>query len=304
MGKKSSRYKGCAAQKRFEMKPNVSSYSQDRSTGQQTAGTPSGEREANTTMKTWRNAAWLAGKDIRRTWFSYLFAGVVWLLVGIFTTTLLNGVFELEGFGAWGERVERGYNNALLDLWFLAMCPALMINLFFNQDYSARFTKDNMSRRISFLRGLPISARELVLERVLLMLLSLAITAPIFFLIPYLLSDVFSLSLAETTSWIHYLWFVLIWIGYTLFAGGFYLYGWLGFSKKGDVRFTAFLVLFWLSLVGAMNWGLGIGIVSATIGLIESFGSSPALLASLVGILCFVFWAWMTTQQLKKRDLS
>ena len=243
---------------------------------------------------TWRNVRWLAAEDIRRNRLSYPATGIAALLAGLYTMVLYG--LQSSGKG-W---VEEAVGGSVLDLWFLAMCPALTINLIFNRDYSSRFTKDNMTSRLTFLRSLPISARELVASRALVMMSSLAVTSLLFFLPPYLLSS----SLSDKLGPVEYLWFVLIWIGYALFSGGFYLYTWLSFSKRDDpwtiLSFLAFLFV----AIGTMDWTIGVGIISTTVGLAESHGPFSALVALSIGGLGFLLWGLATERRLRKRDLS
>ena len=51
-------------------------------------------------------AFWLAGKEMRRTWLSYPLTGLFALFLGFFVVPSLSGVFEFDGFGVEGRRME------------------------------------------------------------------------------------------------------------------------------------------------------------------------------------------------------
>ncbi len=263
------------------------------SAGTKAKSATAGSRESDP-GSTWRNVRWLSAENIRRNRLSYPSTGLAALLAGLYTMVL----YGLQGSGkGW---VEEAVGGSVLDLWFLAMCPALTINFVFNRDYASRFTKDNMTRRLAFLRSLPISARELVASRALVMMSSLAVTSPLFFLPPYLLSS----SLSDRLGPVEYLWFVLIWIGYALFSGGFYLYTWLSFLKRGDSWSILSFLLFLFFAIGTMDWIIGVGIVSTAMDLAKSYGPLSALVVLLAGGISFLLWGLATERRLKRRDLS
>lgn len=221
-------------------------------------------------------AIFLFARDLRWTWPSYVAATLLGAVSGAVASNLPEGIFVIEGLGEEGESVERVSNSLLADFWFLGLTPAFMINFVFNRDYAARFTQDNMSRRLSFLRSLPIPVRDLVLGRALSALLSLVLSATPFFGALYLLSDTGGGRLLSEV----YLPFAAIWIAYALVMGGFYLYAWLGFSSRMDVPSTLVVMASLLLVPAVCNLVLGIGLVGGSLGLPRDYG--PLVAAALV----------------------
>ena len=68
------------------------------------------------------DAIWLARKEVRRTWVSFVLTGLFFLFLGFFVVPSVSGVFELEGFGAGGRRIE-GFYNALGRSWPPSSAP-------------------------------------------------------------------------------------------------------------------------------------------------------------------------------------
>lgn len=251
-------------------------------------------------MKSWREAFWLARNDIRRTWISYPATGLVVLCAGLFYTVLFPGWFSR--FGLFGEREGNftGFvNDFVLDMGFLMVIPILVINAILNRDYSARFAADNMSGRIAFLRSLPITTRELVTSRILTMLITLPVAAPLFFLPPYLLSP----ALGERLTPAQYLWFAAIWISYALLVGGGYMYVWLGVSGSTDRRITLGLMFLIPIFVGLLN-GFGIHVVEVTISLAQAHGPLAATTALAIGSAGLILWGRAAERRLGNRDLA
>lgn len=122
-----------------------------------------------------KGAIHLFGWELRRTRLSYLAAALFGAVSGAIAGVLLDGVFVLEGFGEAGRSLERGFNTGVTDMWFLATTPVFLINFAFNEFYANRFTQDNFSRWMRFLRELPISAGSIVASRAISAALAIGI---------------------------------------------------------------------------------------------------------------------------------
>lgn len=243
----------------------------------------------------------MALEDVRRTWISYPASCVALFLVGFGAAGLVEGIFEFDGLGKGEGALQEGFNGFFADFVFLGVCPALGINLVLNQDYGARYRYDNMSRRLIFLRGLAISPGEIVAGRALTMLLSFVVATPAFFLPLFLNSSGpvgRVLDVAEFWS------FAALWVGYALFTVGFYMYVWLGFSGREDLKITLVLVFGYLLAAALLNFAFGVHLVSGSIGLAQAYGpyvAAPALLAGAAG---FALWTRATTRKLQGRNMS
>src|SRR5215217_8898911 len=100
---------------------------------------------------------------MKRAWLSYVVSGLFVLSLGFFAEVSLSGVFEFEGFGAGGRRMEEFYNAYFSDYLFLLVCAFLAVNAI-SRDYTLAW-QNTFSSRLLFLRKLPISAGSVVASR-------------------------------------------------------------------------------------------------------------------------------------------
>jgi hypothetical protein len=260
------------------------------------ASSPPGTRlEGRGDLDGFAGAFWLARKEMKRAWLSYPLTGLFVLSLGFFIVPGVSGVFELEGFGARGRRMEDFYNAFFADYLFLVICAFLGVNAI-SRDYTLPW-RDPFSSRLIFLRSLPIAAESLVGNRVISMLFALVLNAPAFFLPAFFLSDLGELG----TS---YLWFCGIWIGYCLLASGL----WLLFELTVNGRvYTLIYFGFAASLMivlAFLEWTLDLSLVRRTAELAQSYGALPAVFSVLTGAAAFALLSGATTRRLQKRDLS
>jgi hypothetical protein len=241
-------------------------------------------------------AFWLAKKELKRAWLSYVLSGLFFVFLGFFAVPSVSGVFEFEGFGPGGRRMEAIYNAFFADYLFLLVCAFLGVNAI-SRDYTLIW-QDTFSSRLLFLRRLPISAGSLVGSRALCMLFALVPGAPAFFLPAFFLTDLGEIGTP-------YLWFAGVWIGYSLFASGLCLH--LQLTVKGRCYaliffgFAASLMV----VLALLEWTLDLSLVGRTAELTQSvYGALPAVLSILTGGAVFALLSRITVRRIEKRDLS
>jgi hypothetical protein len=261
------------------------------------ASDPSGMRtEGRDDMSRFAEAFWLARKEMKRAWLSYVLTVLFVLFLGFFVVPSLSGVFEFEGFEAGVKRVEDFYNAFFPDYLFLVICAFLGVNAI-SRDYTLAW-RDTFSSRLLFLRSLPIPAGNLVGSRVIAMLFALVLNAPAFFLPAFFLSDLGELG----TS---YLWFCGVWVGYSLLGSGLCLL--FELTVNGRV-YTLIYFGFAASLMvvlALLEWTLDLSLVGRTAELAQSsYGALPAIFSILGGAAAFAILCRVTVRRLEKRDLS
>jgi hypothetical protein len=260
------------------------------------ASSPPGMRtEGRGDLDGFAGAFWLARKEIRRTWLSYPLTGLFVLFLGFFVVPSLSGVFEFEGFGAGGRRMEDFYNAFFADYLFLVICAFLGVNAI-SRDYTLIW-RDPLSSRLLFLRSLPIPAESLVGSRALCMLFAFVVGVPAFFLPGFYFSDLGELG----TS---YLWFCGVWIGYGLLASGLCLLFELTVSGRAYTRIYFSLAAALMVVVALLEWILDLSLVGRTAQLAHSDGALPAIFSVLAGAVAFALLSRITVRRLEKRDFS
>src|SRR5215217_8028431 len=205
---------------------------------------------------------WLARKEIRRTWLSYPLTGLFVVFLGFFVVPGVSGVFELEGFGTWGERTEELYNAFFSDYLFVVICAFLVVS------------------------------------RALGMLLALLLNAPAFFLPACFLTDLGEFKTA-------YLWFVCVWLGYSLLASGLWLLCELTVSGRAYTLTYFGLAASLMVVLALLEWTLDLSLVRRTAELAQSnYGALPAVFSVLIGAVAFALLARATAHRIEKRDFS
>lgn len=239
-----------------------------------------------------RDAAWLAGADVRKSWISFPVAALTALIPGLYLVLFYSDIFE--------GSVDR-FEVFMLDSWFLLMVTVLNVNFLFNRDYYYRLRGDNYTKRLSFLLGLPIAPRVVVVGRAMYMALALAFSAPSFFLLPYLVGG----DLRSAISPVDYVWFVFIWVGYALFMMGFLLFMWNGLSFQTELGWIFSVFLGGCLLVATVsNLALENGLTVTLIQIAKAQGPLAAGIALALGGIGLVLWMKLAAKWLGRRELG
>lgn len=196
------------------------------------------------------NVPRLVRRELQRTLPSYLMSGALNLILGLLTVSLVwsvaPGPSDLSGAPLPAFPA---------DLLLLAIVANLSTN-WTSKDYM-QLRRDPFQEHLAFLRTLPVSAREAVLARIAVMLLSTAAMTVIFFGPFYLLSQTLGTGAlgAFPGGASGYLCFVAIWTGYALISAGVLLYLELG-VRGGGRKFGSLMLWTVLILAVVLLFGL------------------------------------------------
>jgi hypothetical protein len=206
------------------------------------------------------------------------------------------GLIVVPGFSSAVIPLSEGARSGgfFVDIYFLAIISTLSINAV-SLSYML-IHRDPFSGWLVFLRSLPVSPREVILARSLVMIPATVVMTALFF------APLVGLSWALDYRFdaARYLWFGLVWLGYALASGGINLY--LELGVRGKVVLG--LQFAWLLLLAAVSWSAGGRLVSTTFELAGGYGPLPAGLALLAGGTLFAVFASATERRLGSRDLS
>ncbi len=246
--------------------------------------------EENKSAAGFSEALWLAKKDIRRAWISYPASGLLVLVISILVTPTLDG-FEDGGAG-----FESAFEAFFADYMFLIMGAILAVNSL-SRDYMRVWTDDVFSQRLSFLRSLPVSTKSLVASRVSSMLFAIPFTVPAFFLPVFFLSDLREMGFS-------YVWFVGIWLGWSLAYAGLTLLCELAVSGKVYVWFSVAFIAGLIAVLALLEWSVRLGLVERSASLTLEFGPLAAITSLLTGGAALALFARTATKRIEGRDLS
>jgi hypothetical protein len=266
--------------------------------GHRVSEPPWHEDEGGEDVNSFAKSLWLAKREIKRAWLSYVLSGLFVLFLGFSALVSLSGVFELEGFGAGGKKMEEHFNAFFADFLFLLVCAFLGVNAI-SGDYTPDW-RDTCSSRLVFLRSLPVPAGSLVGSRALCMLLALVPGVTAFFLPALYLTDP-----GELGTKLSYLPFAGVWIGYSLLGSGLWLILELTVSGKIYTLISFGFAASLMAGVALLEWILDLSLVERTAQLAqEGYGALPAIFSILAGGVAFAFLFRAAIQRLEQRDFS
>ncbi|WP_308638057.1 hypothetical protein [Paenibacillus silvisoli] len=189
-------------------------------------------------MSSWQGAWRLLRFEAGRSWFGLLITILMFTYMCIMMMPLFENLLE-HGRGG-------GYSWAC-NFVYLSILPTM--GFLMNRSVMRYWSCDAHTRKIAYLRTMPIGWRTIVMARMLQHVIVLTIVGLYFFSLQYLVLS----ELRELLEPGEYIVFALIWYGYALFVGATYVYfeqttnGWTYLA----VCF-AYLLLF--LLVGLLLW--------------------------------------------------
>ncbi len=229
----------------------------------------------------------LVREELSRKSLSYGATALLAVFFGIVTLPVFtSAVIPLE------ESAREG--GWAVDLLFLAVISTLSVNVLSRSYFFIHH--DPFYGWLAFLRALPVSPGEVVLARSLIMLPATAGMTAVFF-VPIISAARFLMADFKATQ---FLWFVLIWLGYALAAGGLNLYLELG-VRGGAAMASQFA---WLVVLVAAVWLANGGLVVTAFELAGAYGPLPAGISLSIGGSLFALLARATRRRLAGREFS
>lgn len=250
---------------------------------QRTAVPSAAERPTTEIRK--KRVGCLVREEFSRKSLSYMATAIMAVFFGFAAIPIFSSaVIPLEESARSGGR--------LVDFFFLAIIAVLSINVF-SRSYML-IHRDPFYGWLVFLRSLPVSPKETILARSLIMLPATLVMTTLFFAPITALS--WTLDYQFDAG--QYLWLSLVWLGYALFAGGMNLYLELGVKGK----LVLILQFVWFASIVAAVWLMNGNLVFSTFELAGDYGPLAAGLALLVGGVFFDLLAKATEQRVAKRE--
>ena len=254
-----------------------------------------------TNVRPFDEALWIAIREIKWAWPSYVLTFFVVLFLGsAAAVSLSGGVSELEGSlegPIMGHQMTRDFYAAFFaDYLFLLVCAVLGANTI--SRYYTQNWRDTFASRLAFLRCLPISAVVLVGSRMISMLFALLLNALAFFLPIFFLS-----GLGEELGVETYRWFCAVWIGYGLLGSGLCLYFEFGVSGRMYALISYGFALTLMIVVAYIELTKYAGLVVEMAQLVQSgYGSLLIYFSILGGGASFLLLSIATVNRLQNRD--
>ncbi|WP_156288927.1 hypothetical protein [Oceanobacillus salinisoli] len=245
-----------------------------------------------------QDAFWLAKKELKHHWSAIALSLLFTVFVGGSTGMLLadSAVKMFEDHAT-------SYNCFLLDLIFLGLTPAFA-TIFMAKPYLTLQTikEDPYSKRMAFLRSLPIPVNVLAFSRTIVMFIILLIMSSAFYLSIVFVLIGMSSTFYDFISTGEFLIFIFIWFGYALAVGG--INPFIEYGTNGKVLHLFPFIFFGLFLIFILNFYnyTGQGVVEMILYYTKNAGWPLAILSLVMGGFGCYIWNKLLTIRLKKRD--
>ena len=233
----------------------------------------------------WNGTLYLARWELRRTWRSYIWALILAPIMGVAAAFML-------GAAPWQ------FGNAGAGFFFVILIAVLprASNWHSGESVSSVWASTS-NEHVSFLRGLPLTARQITAARALASVASVIVLCAAFFTPLYSLSE----PLREELGASGCLLFAAFWVGCALVFEALGLLTELGVSGIAGVLVYAAAIF----LSGAVAGGI-IGaeatVVSAVSNLMRDYGALPALAALAAGCGALALSWLATSSRLRKKE--
>ena len=249
-------------------------------------------------MRLCAEALWLARKEIRWTWSSYVGSVSIVLCLGLAAAVSLSfGVSEFEAMALRGYGMDEPYGAFFADYLFLLSCAVLGTNALLG--YYTKNWRGTFVFGLPLSKRVPLSAGVIVGGHALGTLFGLLLGAFAFFVPVYFLSD-----LGAELGMGAYLYFCAVWVGYALLGSGLSLFFEFGVSGRSYALISyAFALPLMIAVVLLETTGYA-GLVGRVALMAQGgHGTLFAGLSVLMGGAAFLLLSRSTVRRLRTRDL-
>lgn len=241
-------------------------------------------------MSMWRNVWFIVAVDLKRAKWGLVISTIMYAYFGVFSSFIVNELYP--------DALEAASRSTsfLADIMFL--CSLSCIGFIMTGEYRNYWRSDIFSKRLLYMRSLPIAAKELVLVRYVHIAINLLYLSLIFFVPFYFLS-----VLGERFTILEYLSFALIWLCFGACMSIVFAHKELGGTGKAYLWFSVISVAVYFAASGAAAYA-GFGFVSASVEAAKRYGP----LVPCVGLILSAGWAYVwsrwTSERISRRDFG
>ncbi|CAG7632364.1 hypothetical protein PAESOLCIP111_03372 [Paenibacillus solanacearum] len=234
----------------------------------------------------WNNALFIMKHELKRSNAGKLVSVGLYLYFGVFSGLLMRGMYSGTGV------LDRSLGTAV-DIMFL--CGISCIGFTMTGEYLNYHQTDFFSRKMQYMRQLPISISETVAAKYLQMGVTLLPQALLLFVPFYFIGRI-----GETLTAGQALAFVLAWIYFGACMSVVFAYKELGGSGKSYMRFNLVFTAFLVAATVGVNL-LGISFLELTMQGAARGGAGIAVLGAVITALWTLFWFRLTVKRIHSR---
>jgi hypothetical protein len=229
--------------------------------------------------------------ELKKLPLPLLMTGLLFGFVGLFSGQTIIGPAKLQE----KEQFIRMIQEMTTD--WIVFCMVACLGFAFTKEYFSFHRTDSFSRRLAFYRKLPITNREIVTARYVVMLINMIVLS-VFYYVPFYLM----MRLGNNVTGLEFTAAVLLWAGLSLISGGFFIYLELGYPGKKYLIFNMLVLGVILTVLVGLGL-LNIHLVSGSFYLARHYAFYPSVLVILAGAAGAWLCAKKTVRRLDTRDL-
>ncbi|GAA3410006.1 ABC-2 transporter permease [Paenibacillus hodogayensis] len=236
----------------------------------------------------WNNAWFITKYELKRSGWGTLASVAIYLYFGSFSGFLVNALVQ--------KGLEEAQGALLVPTDVLFLIAMSCIAFSFTGDYTKYYQNDIFSRRLIYMKQLPISLQEIVMARYVQLAFTTLIQGILFFIPFAFLSRVNELLPVGS-----FLGFMVMWVCFGLCFGVVFAYKELGGNGKSYLWFS--IIATFVLLAAALLSGLsGFSLVEMTIKVSSWYGGVILAPAFLFTIVWGRLWFGWTVLKIKNRS--
>jgi hypothetical protein len=239
-------------------------------------------------MKRWDNSWFLARMDIARTGYEYIGSIIFYSFAAVMVTILIDNINDASRHVFRGE---------IVDFYFLGIL-AMSGFISFSRQYRTCWRNKKLSKKAQFLKSFPISARDTIEGKFVLLGFHMLVQNGLYFLILFLVPS----PLHDMLNTVQFFEFTLMWLGYSLVCGSLYIYMEVTLREKKYVLTCLSFVISIIMLL-TLFWLLDIHVVKASIDLIVKIGALASLGSLIIAASAALVMRNMSIKRLQRRDI-
>lgn len=238
----------------------------------------------------WKRAWLIAKYNLSQSKKGYLLSVLFNLYFSFFIGMALRRVLEQQpGEHEWGDYLMQD---------ILMLTSVSVMGFVMSKEYRNYWNSDTITKKLAYMRSLPIRIEELVLGRFQTLFVCLFAFAPILYIPLY-----FVAGFGSHLSIVHYVEWAITWLGIGASIGGMYVVTEMGWSGKHYFWFCMASMI-GIVLLGVMGAVIGVSYVKATIELVEDYGVLIPALSLIAALLLTRLWMKLTERRLRTRDYA
>jgi hypothetical protein len=241
-------------------------------------------------LQGWKNSWFLARFDIMRHGLGYLLSVLFFGYASGMVALMLNETRNTDNSSFAGSYM-------IIDFYFVCIM-GMSGFAFASRYYRGYWRNKSFSKKAVFLKSFPISARDTIGSKILLVAFHSLSQGGLFFAVIYFVPS----PMHQMLNLPQYIEFIWMWFGYAFVLGSVYAYMEISLSEKAYLLASIIIALFF-ALITFLGWLLKYHIVEHTMGWIRDYGIWFTLISLGISMIGFYILRIQGIKKIHTRDL-